>query len=136
MREIKFRVWIPEVAGGPPYGHMMFYQGTQYLGSFLRRANFYASQMEHDKYGIDAEPPKVLLLQFTGLRDKNGKEIYEGDVVQHSEHMKPTELSTWGKLEVKWNEEKLQWDGIFPTLLPWRGIEVIGNIYENPNLLK
>jgi hypothetical protein len=77
-------------------------------------------------------------MQFTGLYDKNGKEIYEGDIVRMHGYL------TDKKVEVKWQETS----GFFPFAdspencghcgganSPKR-VEVIGNIYENPELIE
>ncbi|MFQ9545589.1 MAG: YopX family protein [Clostridium sp.] len=71
--------------------------------------------------------------QYTGIRDKNGKEIYEGDIVRTDEKEK---LS-----KVEWDEDNaglmLIADSImmdFSCYYP-EELEVVGNIYENPELL-
>jgi uncharacterized phage protein (TIGR01671 family) len=80
-----------------------------------------------------------LYMQFTGLKDKNGKEIYEGDIIDFEE---PVYESQNLKCPVVFYECEFvaDWDrGDAQTYIPLRDmndVEVIGNIYENPELLK
>ena len=76
------------------------------------------------------------LMQYTGLKDKNGTEIYEGDVVS---------LGNIGKCTVVWNSGWFGFDCGDPHIPPYapfevdtelEGSEVIGNIHENPELLE
>jgi hypothetical protein len=113
MREIKFRAWYI------PQKQMQEWVGPDGLNGAKR----YFTQMVDD--------PEIVLLQFTGLKDKNGKEIYEGDVIR----------STWnhGIFKVEWDSHNGEWilcSDCSTTEGKYAGTEVIGNIYENPELLK
>ncbi len=132
MREIKFRAWDVE-------NEMMC---TVY--------HFQWMDIAKDEVFVDCIPDlevrgtkirRVLrvsknpVMQFTGLLDKNGKEIYEGDIVKW--------VSIHGQTKRK-HIDKIVWesDAACFMLRPWihepyaAVMEVIGNIYENPELLK
>ncbi|WNF07246.1 YopX family protein [Brevibacillus borstelensis] len=74
--------------------------------------------------------------QFTGLRDKNGKEIYEGDIVDLRDHPFEGSMKINGVYEVGYNERMELCCGslLLHREIPY--ITVIGNIYENRDLLE
>lgn len=117
-REIKFR------GKSLKYGNWLF-------GSlWIDKENFYIThEKESEKAGESSytyvtEVVPSTIGQYTGLKDKNGKEIYEGDMLQHPNHK--TTIVTWDETECGWN---IVGYGIHLC-------EVIGNIHDNPELIK
>lgn len=81
-------------------------------------------------------PKRFEIMQYTGLKDINGKEIYEGDIVKYSIPKASGEYKGIG--EVFWrNDGQFRVRDYFAMPeLNSAFMEVIGNIYENPELLK
>lgn len=109
MREIKFRVWDAE-------------KGEFTKGPIILATNGVFIDSEH--YDVQ---------QFTGLKDKNGKEIYEGDVIseknRHGDY--PPRVVQWEQAKCRFSSEI---GGASFALNPGKDF-VIGNIHENPNLI-
>lgn len=68
----------------------------------------------------------LLIEQYTGVKDANGKEIYEGDIIK----MLPDSLNGEEIVEVKWRNE-----GFWGYFNAFDNCEIIGNIHENPELI-
>jgi uncharacterized phage protein (TIGR01671 family) len=72
-------------------------------------------------------PTELIWQQYTGLKDKNNKEIYEGDIL----HFKTPDLVNLNYVScVEWIEK-----GFWKDFINYEFAEIIGNIYENPKLL-
>lgn len=116
MRQIKFRAWYENKMDYDPYGDEYMCEGTPINAIF--------------KCPLDGQ----ILMQFTGAKDKNGKEIYEGDIVRL--------LFRLEKVVVKWDDEITgfepfcDYDRDCAEYTRGTDVEIVGNIYESPDLLK
>lgn len=125
MREIKFRAWNPNAKE---------YQG--YAGNIHMPL--------HEAGALASSPLVYEFQQYTGLKDKNGKEIYEGDIVQYNTgelwfvewDIKQAGFIYMNRQVVDGSGRKKS-SGIGYGQLPGsHEAEVIGNIYENSELLE
>lgn len=125
MREIKFRAWDTqrkEMKKPSPNMLIESYSGIPFW-----------------QFGYDpVEPMNWIVMQFTGLKDKNGKEIYEGDITRGTFRTEFGSIEAETIAAVEWKDEKacfvcvINGDWFFLG----KHLEVIGNVWENPELLK
>ena len=120
MKEIKFRAWDKEEK--KIYLVYKWALANHDSGAIkLLKNNGYPEKVEWQSLG------SVELMQYTGLKDKNDKEIYEGDIVRYGEEefdIAPIVFSG-GAFCIK----------IFTLYSYLLHVEIIGNVYENPELL-
>lgn len=139
MREIKFRAWDKTK--------------REWVQKFVIHPNgSFEAFLTTDINNVD-------LMQYTGIKDKNGKEIYEGDIVKGREGVQIGEVKFGQYEDIKqqkhdntlwhigwyvqgkdriYSLEELEWYIKTSNYAPFRGsyLEIIGNIYENTELLR
>lgn len=131
MRELKFRVWDKQKKEWFPIknGLILVLNGEDTHLAFNTKSGPYRiPDTKEEGTGLN----RWCVQQYTGLKDKNGREIYEGDILKHEFYLKnPTSIVRWS----------LEFEDHHPGWMIWSftdqggEMEVIGNIHENPELI-
>ena len=141
-REIKFRAWDEK----EKVMYLLFKKG------FLQQADDLTLVFDDrdssyiDDYFKFTDQNGFDIMQFIGLEDKNGKEIFEGDLVRYKDEVwhiryEPYWSSGWildggytksGEVKFLPMQQTIRWG---KDALGWVDVEVMGNVFENPDLL-
>ena len=126
MRDIYFRAWDKKLK------ELTNYSISDIFIEFYNK--------DTDSWEIDREGERFTLCQYTGLKDKNNREIYEGDVIKAIsfarwigvvEYSDENQAFIFDDLDKKYRGKSTVFMNQFDD-----GFEILGNIYENPELLK
>jgi hypothetical protein len=135
-REIKFRAWDKGVGRMWNKVSDLGWKNKEAWGEEGLSGAVVTKDEGHNQFRPIEE---LELMQFTGLTDRNGKEIYESDIVQWQQTVKTQNGEVWWQsaraaFVIDWRGDRIAYGE--PDITANREIEVIGNIYENPKLLK
>lgn len=122
MRELKFRAWV-------------------YYGQKLEKPHYSRDYESLDRFfeDHDENDHDQCIEQYTGLKDKNNKEIYEGDIVKWSYEIDLNGAKRHTNIAIEWDTGEESFypyciDSGFSLPQSEDGYEIIGNIHENPEL--
>lgn len=143
-REIRFRAW--DKKWGVMFDNDIMLNGGRELVKFAKRNSPIPEvQNAHGGLLLPTDDENMIFMQYTGLKDKNGKEIYEGDITQGENSL---QVVKWVESSAKFGVKVIKSDFVllrgctFPIQQYVKDgtlqcvFEVIGNIYENPELLE
>lgn len=131
-REIKFRAWVIDF-------HKEYMLSKVGIIPPDRESDTTISFTVGEGFLVNPNSKHVKVMQYTGLKDCNGKEIYEGDVVKAFHCVNLQNVHYMGSGFGIWvDPDHTGEDSVWQPLDEWSecSIEVVGNIYENPELLK
>lgn len=122
MRQIKFRAWVKGHWAEESYETPMIYD--------------YQDDVLSESCGW-ADEENFKIMQFTGLLDKNGKEIYEGDVIKGTLTIAEENNMCYDFIgAIIYEAPAFVTDNSDFPLNIYDSLEILGNIYENPELLE
>jgi hypothetical protein len=158
MRQIKFRIWDKQRKGWlSPDDSSLHCQSNWFIDPFTGKVVDVVARPDN-QYSIDEDPEfymngikiikesRFVVQQFTGLTDKNGKDVYEGDILERI-----TPSGSFAKVLVRWYDKEccFVYNNVhnlhgepnplhdnFVNLCDWTYWVVCGNIFENPELLE
>ena len=120
MREIEFRAYSKRTKKMYNVLAIFFYQKVVKLSKTCGSGISFLEQLDD-----------VVLMQYTGLKDKNGNEIFEGDIVSYFRNELAVIVYRDGGVDIR----SLSWGDCEPLQRRSGEIEVIGNIYQNKELI-
>lgn len=128
MRELKFRAWVGSDNTDRVDEEMHYEYGPCLLDGKYADVSGYG-----DIYGTYEEVP---VEQYTGLKDKNGREIYEGDIVGDIEGIHELAICVWDDSNAEFDFVCVDGKCTKDNVKSWLEMyEIIGNIHENKELL-
>lgn len=135
-REIKFRVWESTSK------RMGMVTEIHFGDRPFIRADFHGKETGEERLlrSVFGVKKKHTILQFTGVEDENGKEIYDGDIVlNHTKSIERNGVVKYSDIHhayiIDYKRKKDKRDNWLFMHGTEHNLEVIGNIYENPELL-
>lgn len=126
-RDIKFRAWVKDRKA---IFEVILIDYVSKKVTYIVERIGHLLNIRHEKFN------DIELMEYTGLKDKNNKEIYEGDILFESfgeRYYKVIFENGSFRAEFKGDFEEHSFDLIDVAA---QGCEIVGNIYENPELLK
>ena len=138
VKNLKFRAWDYDT------NKMIFFNG-------IFNKHVYTETSTFSQYESIPKYHHLDIMQYTGLNDKNGREIYEGDFIKHTSLHDQLGVINFGTHEVMshdygcngrahgWHlqyEDRTTYALNNPFNTTSRNIEIVGNIYENPELIE